>query len=132
RLLIFFIGFIVFVALIGYSLSNRSNVTFVERIINDSVGWVQQVIHVPVTFVTGVFSNIEDIKNTYNENQILRERLGQYKSLIYEVQELEKENERLRESLGLLESDSLRDFNTIQATVISRSPEQWLDEVTVN
>lgn len=132
RLLIFLIGFIVLVALIGYSLSDRGKLTFAEKIINDTVGWVQHAIHVPVTFVTGIFSNIDDIRNTYNENQILKEQLGQYKSLIYDVQELEKENERLRDSLGLLESDDMRDFDAIQATVISRSPEQWLDEVTIN
>ncbi|WP_068674498.1 rod shape-determining protein MreC [Oceanobacillus sp. Castelsardo] len=132
RLLIFLIGFIVLVALIGYSLRDRENVTIAEQFINDTVGWVQNIVHVPVTFFTGIFTNIDDIKNTYSENQILREQLGQYKGLIYEVQELKEENKELRDALELTESDLLRDFRAIQATVISRSPERWLDEVTIN
>ncbi|WP_156291198.1 rod shape-determining protein MreC [Oceanobacillus salinisoli] len=132
RLFIFLIGFIVLVALIGYSLRERDNVTMVEQFINDTVGWAQNVIHVPVTFITDIISNIDDLRNTYNENQILREQLGQYKGLIYEVQELKEENEELKNALELTESDSIREFDAIQATVISRSPEQWLDEVTIN
>lgn len=132
RLLIFLIGFIVLVALIGYSLRDRGNVTIAEQFINDTVGWVQNIFNVPVTFVTDIFTNIDDIKNTYNENQILREQLGQYKGLIYETEELKEENKELREALELTESDSLRNFHAIQAIVISRSPERWLDEVTIN
>lgn len=132
RLLIFLIGFIVLVALIGYSLRDRENVTIAEQIINDTVGWVQNIVHVPVTFFTNIFTNIDDIKNTYSENQVLREQLGEYKGLIYEVQELKDENKELRDQLELTESDLLRDFRTIPAIVISRSPERWLDEVTIN
>jgi rod shape-determining protein MreC len=132
RLLIFLIGFIVLVALIGYSLRDRGNVTIAEQFINDTVGWVQNIFNVPVTFVTEIFTNIDDIKNTYSENQILREQLGQYKGLIYETEELREENKELREALELTESDLLRSFHAIQAIVISRSPERWLDEVTIN
>lgn len=120
------------VALIGYSLRDRENVTIAEQIINDTVGWVQNIVHVPVTFFTNIFTNIDDIKNTYSENQVLREQLGEYKGLIYEVQELKDENKELRDQLELTESDLLRDFRTIPAIVISRSPERWLDEVTIN
>jgi len=75
-------------------------------------------------------SNIKDIKNTYNENKILREKLSEYKTLIYENQEIEKENEELRKVLDLMESP--RDFEPIIANVISRSPERWLEQLTIN
>ncbi|RKQ37913.1 rod shape-determining protein MreC [Oceanobacillus halophilus] len=132
RLFIFLIGFIVLVALIGFSLKDRENLSMVEQFINDTVGWAQNIVHTPVTYITGIFKNIDDLRNTYNENQILREQLGEYKGLVYDVQELKEENEELRDALELIESDSIRNFHPIQATVISRSPEQWLDEVTIN
>src|SRR5699024_12758403 len=77
-----------------------------------------------------IFTSIDDIKNTYQENKILKENLSEYKTLIYEVQELTEENEELRNSIDL--TDSIRDFNPIQATVISRSQERWMELVTLN
>ncbi|RDW19313.1 rod shape-determining protein MreC [Oceanobacillus arenosus] len=130
KLFVFFIGFIVLVILIGYSLNNRDSTTTAEKFLNDVVGWGQNVIHTPVNFVTDIVANIRDFKNTYEENQVLREQISQNKGLVYQVQELEKENEQLRNNLEITET--IRDYNPIQATVIARSPEQWLNEVTIN
>ncbi|WP_339228281.1 rod shape-determining protein MreC [Oceanobacillus sp. FSL K6-2867] len=130
RLFILLIGFIVLVALIGYSLNNRENLSTPVKFINDAVGWTQQVIHTPVRFVTDIVSNINDFKNTYEENQLLKEQLSQYQTLTYEVQEIKKENEEL---MALLEiEESARDYNPIKATVIARSPERWVEQVTIN
>lgn len=130
RLFIILIGIIVLVVLIGYSLNSRDNPTAPEQFIQDSIGWIQNVIHAPVKYVTNTFSNIEDIKNTYNENQLLKEKLSQYKGLIYDVQELKKENEELRGNLE--KTETIRDYTPIQATVIARSPERWIEQVTIN
>lgn len=130
RLFILLIGFIILVALIGFSLRDRENLTVVEEFINDSVGWVQNVIHAPVDFVTDIFTNIEDIRNTYDENRVLKEKLSEYKGLIYEVQEIKEENETLRDTLEV--TDSIRDYNPIQATVVSRSPERWVEQISIN
>jgi rod shape-determining protein MreC len=132
RLFIFLIGFILLVALVGYTFRDRVNLTFAEELINDTAGWIQYIIHVPVDFTTGVVSNIQDFRNTYEENQMLKEQLSQYRSLIYEVQEVRQENEELRDTLGLLESDSIRRHEAIQATVIARSPERWMEMITIN
>lgn len=130
RLFIILIGIIVLVVLIGFSLNSRENLTAPEQFIQDSIGWVQNIIHTPVKYVTDVFSNIDEIKNTYSENQLLKEKLSQYKSLIYDVQELEKENDELRKTLD--KTETIRDFTPIQATVIARSPERWIEQVTIN
>lgn len=130
RLFIILIGIILLVAFIGFSLSDRENISTAEQFANDTVGWVQGAIYAPVNFVTGIFANIDDIKDTYTENQLLREKISQYKSLIYEVQELKDENEELRKILD--KTDSIKDFNAIQATVMSRSPERWIEQLTIN
>lgn len=130
RLFTILIAIIVLVALIGFSLRDRSNLSTAEQFISDAVGWVQSAISVPVNYVTDIFKNIDDITNTYNENQILREKLAQYKGLIYEVQEIKEENAELREIIE--KEDSLRSYNPIHATVIARSPESWIEQVTIN
>src|SRR5690625_3833356 len=130
RLFLILIGIIVLVVLIGYSLNSRSKLTSHEKFIQDSIGWAQNIVHAPVKYVANVFSNIDDIKNTYQENQLLKEKLSEYKGLIYDVQELNKENEELRKMLE--KTESIRDFSPIQATVIARSPERWIEQVTIN
>lgn len=132
RLFIFLIGFILLVSLVGYTFRDRVNLTFAEGIVNDAVGWVQYVIHVPVDFTTDVLTNIQDFRNTYEENQVLKEQLSQSRGLIYEIQEVNKENEELRDVLELVESDSIRSSEAIQAVVIARSPERWMEQVTIN
>ncbi|GAB3801993.1 rod shape-determining protein MreC [Virgibacillus kimchii] len=131
RLFIFLIGFIILVVLIGFSISGRDGLTTAEQFINDTVGWGQRIVHAPVNFAADVLTNIEDIRNTYNENQLLKEKLAEYTGLIYENQKLNEENEDLRNLMEWGE-DSIRDFNPIQATVISRSPERWVEQVTIN
>lgn len=130
RLFIILIGFIIFAALIGFSLSERENLSKPEQFVKDTFGWVQNIIYKPVHSVVTIFGNIKDIKHVYEENQLLREKIAEYKSIVYEVQELKKENKELRSILE--KDDSISDYRPIHATVISRSPESWVSQVTVN
>lgn len=130
RLFIILIGIIILVVLIGFSLKGRDQLTTPEQFINDTVGWAQSVVHTPVQFITTIITNIDDLKDTYNENQILKEKQAKYKSLIYEVQEIKEDNAELRKTLD--KTESIRDFNPIQATVLSRTPERWVEHVTIN
>ncbi|MEN2765855.1 rod shape-determining protein MreC [Ornithinibacillus xuwenensis] len=130
RLFTLLIGIIVLVALIGFSLRDRSELSTVEQFVNDTIGWIQNAISAPVKYVANIVENIDDIRDTYDENQLLREKLAQYKGLIYEAQEIKEENQELR---GLLDkADSIRSYNPIHATVTARSPEHWIEQVTIN
>lgn len=129
-LFIILVGIILLVVFVGYSLSDRGDLSTPEKFFRDSVGWVQNMVDLPVTYIVQTFENIEDIKNTYEENKLLREKVAEYKTLVYEVQELEKENDELRKMLDM--EDSPRDFEPILASVIARSPERWLEQVTIN
>lgn len=130
RLFIILIGFIIFAGLIGFSLNDREKLSLPEQFMKDTIGWVQNIIHTPIQYVVGVFSNIDDMKNTYEENKVLREKLSEYKSLIYDVQQLRKDNENLRKILN--KTESMNDYTPIQATVVARSPERWFEQITIN
>lgn len=129
-LFVILIGIILLVTLVGYSLTNKNDVSTAEKFIMDTVGWLQNITFQPITFVTNFFDNLDDIKKTYEENKILREKLVEYKTLVYEVQELKKENESLRQMIDLI--DSPRDYDAILATVIARSPERWFEQIIIN
>ena len=72
RLILLLVSIIILVALIGFSLKDRQSLTWSEQFVKDSVGWVQSIFHQPAQYVAGFFENVQDIKNTYEENKILK------------------------------------------------------------
>jgi rod shape-determining protein MreC len=129
RLILLLVSMIVLVALIGFSLKDRQ-LTWPEQFLRDTTGFVQLIFHKPAQLVAGFFENINDMRNTYEENKLLKERLEEYVTLEAQVQTLKKENERLRALLD--KTESLRDFIPIQATVIGRNPDRWRETIIVN
>lgn len=130
RLFSILLALIILVGLIGFSLMDRDQRTTVEEFFQDSFGWAQKVVLKPVNYLTDIVSNVDDMKNMYHENQVLKENLGQYQKILYEVQELRKENTKLMAVLD--KSKSIRDYTPIHSTVIARSPENWFKQVTID
>ncbi|AEH47022.1 rod shape-determining protein MreC [Parageobacillus thermoglucosidasius] len=129
RLILLLVSIIILVALIGFSLKDRE-LTWPEQFLKDTTGFVQLIFHKPAQLVAGFFENVNDIRNTYKENKLLKARLEEYVALETQVQALKKENERLRALLN--KKESLRDFIPIQATVIGRNPDRWQETIIVN
>ncbi|EEL49109.1 Rod shape-determining protein MreC [Bacillus cereus Rock3-44] len=117
-------------ALIGISLKERKSLTWPEQFVKDTVGVVERVFQKPANYVAGFFENVEDIKRTYEENKTLKEKLDKYADLSVKVKALEKDNEKLRETIG--KETSLRDHKQIQATVIARNPDKWYDLIGID
>ncbi|MTD29684.1 rod shape-determining protein MreC [Planomicrobium sp. YIM 101495] len=130
RLILLMLGVILLVGLIFFSLSNRDNVNFPERVVKDVVGAGQSVFSKPAHFVTGIFDNIDGLLNTYTENKQLKNRLDEFATVQAEVTSLRTENEELKEIIG--KEESLRDYNPIQASVIARNPDQWEEKIILD
>ncbi|MCA1200800.1 rod shape-determining protein MreC [Priestia flexa] len=130
RLVILLVSIIVLVALIGFSLNGRKDVTWPEQFVKDTVGLVQATFHQPAQYVAGFFENVGDLKRTYEENEVLKARLDERMQLEAKVSELETENDKLREQMDK-ESD-LKAYNPIEATVIARNPDRWHDVIAID
>lgn len=130
RLFTILLSLIILVALIGYTIRDRDNLSSVEEFFQDAIGAIQQVVLRPINYTVSIIGNIDQMKNVYEENQVLKQNLAQYQQRLYEVQELTKDNNELREMLG--KSESITDYNPIHATVIARTPEQWFNQVTID
>jgi rod shape-determining protein MreC len=130
RLIILLVSIIVLVALIGYSVRERDNISWPEQFVGDIVGFGQSLVSKPVGAVAGFFENVKDLQNTYTENQKLKSRLEELVKLETMVKDLEKDNEELRKILD--KQENLRDFDPIQATVIARNPSQWEDLLVID
>src|SRR5690625_2497857 len=130
KLIVFFTSIIIVVILIGFSLNRSGQTNIVTQFITDTVGLAQNIVYQPVQFFIGLTDNVKDIRDVYKQNEVLKSELQEYKTLAFKVNELEKENEELR---SLLNIDVLiSDYTPIRATVISRSPEQFFDQIKVN
>nr|WP_281658286.1 rod shape-determining protein MreC [Halobacillus sp. Cin3] len=130
RLMIVLLGFIVLVTLIGFSIRDRDSLSTPEKFLQDSVGWMQTIFHKPVSFVDTTVENVQDMFNVYEQNQVLKTRLSEYKGVIQENQRLNKEVDELQDTLG--KSEGLSDYSSIQATVIARSSDRWFEQMTIN
>ncbi|OIK14336.1 rod shape-determining protein MreC [Peribacillus sp. B-H-3] len=130
RLILLLVSIIILVALIGFSLRERSKLTWPEQFLKDTSGFFENIFDKPVSAVSGLFSNVSDLQHTYDENKRLKSRLDEYVQIKTEVQALEKENKDLRKIIG--KEDDLRKFSPIQATVIGRNPSRWHEMITIN
>ncbi|MGE7766738.1 rod shape-determining protein MreC [Peribacillus sp. NPDC096540] len=130
KLLLLLVSIIVLVALIGFSLREREELTWPEKFLKDTTGWVGNVFNKPVSGITGFVGDLKDLQDTYDENKKLKARLDEYVLLKTQVQDLKEENEELRDNLK--KEDDLRKYSPIQATVIGRNPERWHEMLTIN
>ncbi|WP_394137532.1 rod shape-determining protein MreC [Cytobacillus oceanisediminis] len=130
RLIILLVSIIILVALIGFSLKDRENLTWPEQFLKDTTGFVQNAVSRPVNYVAVFFENVQDLQNTYKENKELKTRLDELARLESEVQRLKKDNTELREILD--KQDSLSEFEPKQATVIGRNPDRWHELLIIN
>ncbi|GGE75687.1 rod shape-determining protein MreC [Priestia taiwanensis] len=130
RVVILAISFVVLVALIIFSLRENRELTWPERFAKDTVGLVQSAFHVPAQYVAGFFENVKDLKNTYEENKVLKARIDESAAVAAKVNGLEDEVKRLEAILK--KKEGLHAFEPIVADVITRNPNGWYDVVRIN
>ena len=130
RLIVLLVSIILLVALIGYSMSDRRSLTWPEQFMKDSVGWVQSAFNKPAHYVAGLFENLNEMRNLYEENRILKAHLDDYAQIAVEVNVLRRQNSHLKDALDI--NESLFDHELKPALVIHRSPDRWNEFIGVN
>jgi len=130
RLIVLLVSIILLVALIGFSLRERENISWPEQFVKDIVGFGQNIASKPAGYAQDLIENVQDLTNTYSENQTLKARLEEFALLETQVTDLGRDNEELREIIGI--EENLRDFNVVNATVIARNPDQWQESIIID
>ncbi|GLY10116.1 rod shape-determining protein MreC [Pseudobacillus badius] len=130
RLIVLLGSIIVLVALIGFSLRDRENLSWPEQFVKDIVGLGQAVVSKPANGFAGFFDEVKDLRNTYEENKELKARIEKTAQLESDVARLQKDNQELRKVLD--KKKSLADYEPVQATVIARNPDRWFDVITID
>lgn len=123
------IGGIAVVSLVFFSLGNgTSNV--VGSAVNETGAWVGRIFSAPVNMVVSFVNSVDELISTFEENQSLKSKINEIDEFQVRIADLETENEKMRQELNL--SEVLSDFTKVNATVISRNPDQWMETLTIN
>lgn len=117
------------ISLVFFSLNNGTT-NVVSSAVNETGAWVGRVFSAPVNIVVNFVNSVDELINTFEENQSLKSKIGEIDELQVRIADLETENEKMRQELNL--SETLSDFTRVNATVISRNPDQWMETLTIN
>lgn len=116
------IGFILFIAVIGFSLSDRKELSLPEKFLKDSTAYVQQWFYKPAGYIAGLFEDIRNMRMIYEENEQLRITAAAYSRDKIKYNFVEKENERYKEELAFTKQQKeMFDYNYIIAQVVAVS-----------
>ena len=133
KLLSVCIAIIVIFSIIGGSVSlrnKRNTPLVVQSFGNDIVAVGARIVDLPIGLVSGSFNTVHDLLNTQNENNYLKSRVTELEQTKTRNASLEAENRQLKEALKV--KKTLTDFDIVNASVISRSPDSWTDLLVIN
>ncbi|MFF2887145.1 rod shape-determining protein MreC [Paenibacillus sp. NPDC057967] len=120
RVFMLMIGLILFIAIIGFSLSDRKELTWPEKFLKDTTGYVQQWFYKPAGYIAGFFEDIAKLRQVYEENEQLRLTAAAYARDKVKYNFIQKDNERLQRELNFTEQQKqMHNYNYLIAQVIS-------------
>lgn len=130
RLIVLLLSVITSLSLMAFSIFGNQGVPEPLTWVNDVTAMVGRVVSSPANALMNFGESIVELKNTYSENQSLKKQINSLQELKAQNQQLKVENEELNHLLDL--EPTLVGKTIISATVISRSPNEWLDTLTID
>ena len=98
--------------------------------VNDVAAMIARMVSAPSNIVMRFGDAVSGLQNTYEENQKLKKQIATLQSLEAQNTILKEENKQMANMLKL--EPTLVGKKVIASTVISRSPENWLDKLTID
>lgn len=129
RLLALLFSIVVLIVLIGFSMNDRDSTTSAEQFTGEMASTSQNIINAPFQLVGNVFNTIRLSFSSIGENERLRQEIEMTPQMRADIERLEEENAELREALDV---SSRWSYETISSRVISRAPDQWQDNFTID
>lgn len=117
------------IAAAGFYLTQVQN-TISLSIFADLGNLVQQVIQIPSQVANNATQFLQEFNDDYARLKELEEKDEQYMIAFNRIAELEKENAELKAQLGL--TNTLNDYEYVNATVIARNVNGWNDYLTID
>lgn len=93
-------------------------------------GSIARIFSKPAEVVANFVDSVDNLMNTYEENQSLKSKIDTVYELQVKVYNLEQENARMQEELEL--KSTLSEYEQINASVVSRNPDSWLNQIVID
>lgn len=122
RLFVVLIGLVMFIALMGFTLGPRNALSWPEKFLRDTVGFVQHIFYKPAGYVAGLFEDIANMKDIYRENEELKIALAQYTREKAQYNFIKTQNEQLKEDLNFTKAQKEKynyDFRIAQVVSVN-------------
>jgi rod shape-determining protein MreC len=133
RMFMLMIGFILFIAVIGFSLSDRKGLSWPEKFLKDTTAYVQQWFYKPAGSIAGFFEDISNLRTIYEENEQLRITAAAYARDKIKYNFIENENKRYKDELSFTQQQKeMYNYNYLIAQVISVSNDANNRTLTIN
>lgn len=97
---------------------------------NGVIATIDRGVKAPFIGIENGVKSINNLFNTYTENDNLKKKIDHTASLEAETANLKKENEKLRGQLEL--NATLSNYEVVNAGVINRSPDSWQDVLIID
>lgn len=133
RLVITVVILVVCFGLMGGSIAmrnRRSTPPLIQQFGNDIAGFADGIVAYPVNAVQGVADSVSGLMNAYTENRELKQKVSELAQVKVRDQTLAKENKQLKAELKL--KNSLTDYSTVSAAVMSKTPSSWQQQLVIN
>ena len=123
-----------FIALFGITrMGTREQLTWPEKFIRDTVSWTQGIFNIPARYTAGLIQDVRDMRTIYIENKTLRLALSQYARDTMRLNELETQNERLKDLLAFTEKQkTANNYKYHVAEVSAYAPDPYSHVITIN
>lgn len=133
KLIILLVTLIVCMGFIAMSVglrNSKKSPSFIRQFGNDVTGITNQVVSVPANGIGKSVDALTDLINTYQENKALKAQLDDLAQTKVQAQTLKEENKNLKKELNL--AGTLTDYTTLNASVLSRNPDNWQNSLVIN
>lgn len=120
RLFFLLMGLILFIAVMGFSLGSRNSLSWPEKFVKDTVGFVQYVFYKPAGYVAGLFEDISNLRSLQEENEELKIALAHYTRDKVNYNFIEQQYKRLQDELHFTKAQKeMYDYTWKIAQVLS-------------
>jgi len=124
------VSLMLFIGVLWFSFSNLGTPPYFQQLTSDMTAVIGRVFSRPVNAVNNLFSDINHLQNTFEENRRLKQEVDRLSEAQAEITSLSEENERLQEELDL--QNTLTDYNVMTGSVIARNPDMWIDQIVID
>ncbi|HEY4389937.1 MAG TPA: rod shape-determining protein MreC [Paenibacillus sp.] len=127
------IGLILFIAVMGFTLGSRAGLSWPEKFVKDTVGFVQYVFYKPTSYIAGIAEDVSNLRSLQEENEQLKIALSHYTRDKARFNWIEQENERLQKDLDFTNAQKEQyDYIWKIAQVISVNDDPINRSIVVN